>query len=101
MEDVMKHNFPSIMRLLNIYTIGPYLIKYGILEMDEYYNEYLSSVMPQSRLIPKLILKLQKHPQEFMMALEECAKDEPHSSHLNLLAKLQDQMNNSQKVRAS
>ena len=98
----MKYNFPSIVHLLDIMSIAPYLIKYGILEIDELCNEYSSATsMTYSQQIVKLMSKLQKHPQEFMMALEESAKNEPHSDHMELLVKLQHHLNSSQQVRVS
>ena len=97
----MQHNFPIIMRLLDIMSIAPYLIKYGILEIDEFYNKYSSGYITRSQQIVKLMSKLQKHPQEFMMALEESAKNESHSDHMELLVKLQHHLNSSQQVRVS
>ena len=102
MDDVLDYNFPSIIRLLDITTIGPYLVRHGVLQMDEYYNDYQSALAHyqsyNAKLLPKLATKLKRHPQNFMLALEECVAKEQCDAHQELLMILQDHMHSSQQV---
>ena len=102
MDDILDCNFPSIIRLLDIMTIGPYLVKHNILQMDEYYNDYQCVLANHhsynAKLLPKLATKLKKYPQNFITALEECVMNEQCDGHSELLMILQDYMHGSQSV---
>ena len=102
MDDVLDYNFPSVIRLLDVTTIGPYLVKHGVLQVDEYYNDYQCVLAHNqcynSKLLPKLATRLKKYPQNFMLALEECVANEQCDGHHELLRILQDYMHSSQQV---
>ena len=91
-EETLEYHFPSIIRLLDISTIGPYLVKHHILQMDEYYNDYQSPLThhqsDNAKLLPKLATKLRKHPQGFMDALKECIEHENCDGHRLLFDQL-------------
>ena len=96
MDDILDYNFPSIIRLLDITAIGPYLIKHGALQIEEYYNDYQCTLAHNNsynaKLLPKLATKLKKYPQKFMDALEDCVAKEQSDGHQELLMILQDHM---------
>ena len=100
MDDILDYNFPSIIRLLDIMTIGPYLVRHNILQMDEYFNDYHCVLANHhsynAKLLPKLATKLKKYPQHFMTALEECVASEQCDGHQELLTILKDHMHSSQ-----
>jgi len=101
-EKALEYHFPSIIRLLDITTIGPYLVKHHILQMNEYYNDYQCALThhqsDNAKLLPKLATKLIQRPQGFMDALKECVEHENCDGHRSLLDQLNGRVKASQQV---
>ena len=92
----LESYYPSIIRLLDVQAIGPYLVKRGVLSSHEYYDSYAGPLEKGETSNYKLSLKLAnkclKMPKEFYEALEESLIHTQHTNHQELLELLPDQI---------
>lgn len=92
----LENYYPTIIRLLDVQAIGPYLVKRGILSSHEYYDTYAGPLERGETSNYKLSLKLTnkclKQPKQFHEALEESLSYGEHSNHQELLELLPDQI---------
>ena len=84
-----SHYRPSIIRLLDVQVIGPYLVKRGVLSSQDYYDNYVGPLQKGQTSYYKLSLKLAteclRKPNDFLEALEESLNDNSsHASHQEL-----------------
>ena len=89
MSSSLESHYPSIIRLLDVQVIGPYLVKRGVLNSQEYYDNYVGPLQKGETSNYKLSLKLAteclKKPNDFLEALEESLNDNgSHASHQEL-----------------
>jgi len=88
----LDNYYPSIIRLLDVQVIGPYLVKRGILSSQDYYDNYVGPLQKGETSNYKLSLKLAnrcvKKPGDFREALEESLNNTAHANHQELLEML-------------
>ena len=89
MSSSLESHYPSIIRLLDVQVIGPYLVKRGVLSSQEYYDNYVGPLQKGETSNYKLSLKLAteclRKPNDFLEALEESLYDNgSHASHQEL-----------------
>ena len=82
--------FTTILDLLDVDTIGPHLVTYGVISSEELYR-FITSHVHLSRLevITRLVRKLNRNVQGFLIALEKTAD---HDNHRLLLEELKNIM---------
>ncbi|XP_065902706.1 putative leucine-rich repeat-containing protein DDB_G0290503 [Dysidea avara] len=88
----LENYYPSIIRLLDVQVIGPYLVKRGVLSSQDYYDNYVGPLQKGETSNYKLSLKLTnkclKKPKDFLEALEESLNSTNHANHQELLETL-------------
>ncbi|XP_065900498.1 putative leucine-rich repeat-containing protein DDB_G0290503 [Dysidea avara] len=88
----LEDYYPSIIRLLDVQVIGPYLVKRGVLSSQDYYDNYVGPLQKGETSNYKLSLKLTnkclKKPKDFLEALEESLNSTNHADHQELLETL-------------
>jgi len=91
-----ENYYPTIIRLLDVQAIGPYLVKHGVLSSHEYYDNFVGPLekgeTSNYKLSLKLATKCLKKPKEFHKALEESLSNSQHANHQELLELLPDQI---------
>ena len=88
----LENYYPSIIRLLDVQVIGPYLVKRGVLSSQDYYDNYVGPLQNGETSNYKLSLKLAnkclKQPKDFLESLEESLSNTAHANHQELLEML-------------
>ena len=81
--------YPTIIRLLDVQAIGPYLVQRGVLSSHEYYDSFAGPLekgeTSNYKLSMKLAKKCLKKPKEFHEALGESLNHAQHANHQELL----------------
>lgn len=92
----LENYYPSIIRLLDVQAIGPYLVQRGVLSSHEYYDSFAGPLekgeTSNYKLSMKLANKCLKKPKKFYEALEESLSYARHTNHQELLELLPDQI---------
>lgn len=85
----LDNYYPTIIRLLDVQAIGPYLVQRGVLSSHEYYDTFAGPLekgeTSNYKLSMKLGKKCLKKPKEFHEALEESLSRTQHTNHHELL----------------
>ena len=90
---LIKQKREEIIRGLDVLSVGPYLVRNGVLSQQKYAEEF-GNLIEDGRAVndemtPKLYEVILKKPVEFCKALEESVKETQHEGHQELLTILQ------------
>jgi len=84
----LKNYYPSIIRLLDVQVIGPYLVKRGVLSNQDYYDNYVGPLqrgeISNCQVSLKLANECLKKPKHFLEGLKESLNNTSHVNHQEL-----------------
>jgi len=86
----LENYYPSIIRLLDVQVIGPYLVKRGVISSQDFCENYVGPLQKgetgnyKLSSIQKMANECLKKPNDFLEALKESLNHISHTDHQEL-----------------